>query len=61
MAAKQLSYSDEARQKLLAGVSKLARAVRSTLGPRGRNAVIDKGWGSPPSPRTALPSPRKSN
>src|SRR5437870_2137954 len=47
MGAKQLSYSDEARQKLLAGVSKLARAVRSTLGPRGRNAVLDKGWGSP--------------
>src|SRR6204780_5324963 len=47
MAAKQLSYSEEARQKVLAGLSKLARAVRSTLGPRGRNAVIDKGWGSP--------------
>src|SRR5437868_9583418 len=47
MAAKQLAYSDEARQKLLTGVSKLARAVRSTLGPRGRNAVLDKGWGSP--------------
>src|SRR5499426_4537905 len=47
MAAKQLSYSDEARQKLLAGVNKLAKAVRATLGPRGRNAVIDKGWGSP--------------
>src|SRR5213082_664800 len=47
MASKQLAYSDEARQKLLAGVSKLARAVRSTLGPRGRNAVLDKGWGSP--------------
>src|SRR5438445_1302310 len=47
MGAKQLTYSDEARQKLMAGVSKLARAVRSTLGPRGRNAVIDKGWGSP--------------
>src|SRR6516162_382945 len=45
--AKQLAYSDEARQKLLSGVSKLARAVRSTLGPRGRNAVLDKGWGSP--------------
>src|SRR2546423_15392283 len=45
--AKQLTYSDEARQKLLAGVGKLARAVRATLGPRGRNAVIDKGWGSP--------------
>src|SRR5262245_22204220 len=47
MAAKQLAYSDEARQKLLAGVSKLARAVRATLGPRGRNAILDKGWGSP--------------
>src|SRR5437870_3132223 len=47
MGAKQLAYSDEARQKLLSGVSKLARAVRCTLGPRGRNAVIDKGWGSP--------------
>src|SRR5438132_12115636 len=47
MGAKQLSYSGEARQNLLAGVSKLARAVTSTLGPRGRNAVIDKGWGSP--------------
>src|ERR1700726_3119359 len=47
MGAKQLAYSDEARQKLLTGVSKLARAVKSTLGPRGRNAVIDKGWGSP--------------
>src|SRR5271163_2388366 len=47
MGAKQLVYSDEARQKLLAGASKLARAVRSTLGPRGRNAVIDKGWGVP--------------
>src|SRR5689334_23470415 len=47
MAAKQLAYSDEARQKLLAGASKLARAVRATLGPRGRNAVLDKGWGAP--------------
>src|SRR5688572_20926817 len=42
-----MAYNEEARQKLLAGVSKLARAVRSTLGPRGRNAVLDKGWGSP--------------
>src|SRR6202158_6092887 len=47
MGAKQLVYADDARQKLLSGVSKLARAVRSTLGPRGRNAVLDKGWGSP--------------
>src|SRR3978361_266580 len=47
MASKQLSFGDGARQKLLAGASKLARAVRSTLGPRGRNAILDKGWGSP--------------
>src|SRR5947208_1561935 len=47
MGAKQPSYSAEARQKLLAGVSKPARPVRATLGPRGRNAVIDKGWGVP--------------
>ncbi|HHK41555.1 MAG TPA: chaperonin GroEL, partial [Planctomycetaceae bacterium] len=40
-------YAEDARQQLLSGVSKLARAVRSTLGPRGRNAVLDKGWGSP--------------
>src|SRR5438270_11850120 len=47
MAAKQLAFADEARQKLLAGASKLARAVASTLGPRGRNAVLDNGCGSP--------------
>ena len=45
--AKQMVFDDEARQPLLAGVSKLAKAVRSTLGPRGRNAILDKGWGSP--------------
>ena len=45
--AKTLIYDDDARQKLATGVGKLARAVKSTLGPRGRNAVIDKGWGAP--------------
>ncbi|MBX9652140.1 molecular chaperone GroEL, partial [bacterium] len=45
--AKMLVFDDDARQKVLAGVQKLARAVKSTLGPRGRNAVLDKGWGSP--------------
>ncbi len=44
---KQMVFEDDARKPLAAGVSKLARAVRSTLGPRGRNAVLDKGWGSP--------------
>ncbi|MCP4081126.1 MAG: chaperonin GroEL, partial [Planctomycetaceae bacterium] len=45
--AKQMVFDDAARKPLLEGVSKLAKAVRSTLGPRGRNAVLDKGWGSP--------------
>ncbi len=45
--AKQMVFDDEARQPLANGVAKLAKAVRSTLGPRGRNAVLDKGWGSP--------------
>jgi len=45
--AKQMVFDDEARQPLAAGVGKLARAVASTLGPRGRNAVLDKGWGPP--------------
>ena len=45
--AKQMVFEDEARAPLAAGIEKLARAVRSTLGPRGRNAVLDKGWGSP--------------
>jgi len=44
---KQMVFEDDARKQLSAGVGKLARAVRSTLGPRGRNAVLDKGWGSP--------------
>jgi chaperonin GroEL len=47
MAAKMLSFDVEARKSLLEGVTKLSRAVKSTLGPRGRNAVIDKGWGAP--------------
>jgi len=47
MAVKQLAYEQEARQSLLSGVEKLAGAVKTTLGPRGRNAVLDKGWGGP--------------
>ena len=47
MAAKQLKYDQEARQAILAGVEKLSRAVKVTLGPRGRNVVLEKKWGSP--------------
>src|SRR5271156_445608 len=47
MAVKQISFDESARKSLLEGVTKLAAAVKATLGPRGRNAVLDKGWGSP--------------
>ncbi|MBP2680854.1 MAG: chaperonin GroEL, partial [Candidatus Krumholzibacteriota bacterium] len=45
--AKQIIYDAEAREKLKAGVDKLANAVKITLGPKGRNVVIDKKFGSP--------------
>jgi chaperonin GroEL len=45
--AKQLLYTDEARKKLLAGADKLSRAVGSTLGPTGRNVIIEKSFGGP--------------
>ena len=44
---KQLVFENDAREAVLRGVAKLAKAVVSTLGPRGRNAVLDKGWGGP--------------
>ena len=47
MAAKQLVFDEAARQSLLKGVSKLAKAVTATLGPKGRNVVLDKKFGSP--------------
>jgi chaperonin GroEL len=47
MAAKQILFDEAARQTLLKGVTKLSRAVGATLGPRGRNVVIDKKYGSP--------------
>lgn len=47
MAGKQLIFSDEARRKVLAGVEKLAKAVKSTLGPTGHNVIFDKSFGSP--------------
>src|SRR3989339_1482180 len=45
--AKQLLYAEEARTKLRAGVDKLASAVATTLGPKGRNVALDKKWGAP--------------
>jgi chaperonin GroEL len=45
--AKQITYGDESRQSVLRGVNRLADAVRVTLGPRGRNVVLDKKFGAP--------------
>src|SRR5512137_452830 len=47
MSAKQIVYSEEARQAVLRGVNKLADAVKVTLGPKGRNVVLEKKFGSP--------------
>lgn len=47
MAAKDIKYQEEARQKILKGVKTLAAAVKVTLGPKGRNVIIDKSYGSP--------------
>jgi len=47
MTAKQIIFSDEARRRMSRGVDTLATAVKATLGPRGRNVVLDKSWGAP--------------
>ena len=47
MAAKEVKFSVEARDKMLRGVDVLANAVRVTLGPKGRNVVLDKSFGAP--------------
>src|SRR6202142_3868922 len=47
MAAKDVRFSDDARQRMFKGVNILANAVKVTLGPKGRNAVLDKSFGAP--------------
>ncbi len=47
MPAKQLKYDEEARRSTVEGIHKLAKAVKVTLGPKGRNVVLDKKWGAP--------------
>ena len=47
MAAKQIAFSQDARESILSGVQQLSKAVKVTLGPRGRNVVLAKSWGSP--------------
>ena len=59
--AKIIAFDEEARRALERGMNTLADAVRVTLGPKGRNVVLEKKWGAPPSPTTVSPLPRKSN
>ena len=47
MAAKQMKFDTDARAEIASGLSQLARAVKATLGPRGRNVILQKSWGSP--------------
>jgi len=54
MAAKQIIYSEECRQAILRGVNKLAGAVKVTLGPRGRNVVLEKKYGAPTSTKDGV-------
>jgi len=54
MAAKQILYSAEARSAVMRGVDQLAEAVKATLGPKGRNVVIDKKFGSPLSTKDGV-------
>ena len=54
MAAKEITYSDDCRQSILRGVNRLAEAVKVTLGPRGRNVVLEKKFGSPLSTKDGV-------
>src|ERR1700693_4440089 len=47
MAAKEVRFNDDARQRMFKGVNVLANAVKATLGPKGRNAVIERSYGAP--------------
>jgi chaperonin GroEL len=54
MAAKQVMFSTDAREKMLRGVNVLANAVKVTLGPKGRNVVIEKSFGAPRSTKDGV-------
>lgn len=61
MAAKDVKFGNDARVKMLRGVNVLADAVKVTLGPKGRNVVLDKSFGARPSPKMVFPLLVKSN
>jgi chaperonin GroEL (HSP60 family) len=61
MAAKEVRFGAAAREKMLRGIDILADAVKVTLGPKGRNVLLDKSYGAPRISKTALRSRRKSS
>ena len=61
MAAKQVVFGDDARARIVRGVNVLANAVKVTLGPKGRNVVLERSFGALPSPRTVCRLRKKSN
>ena len=54
MAAKEIRFDEDARRELQRGVDNLADAVKITLGPRGRNVLIEKSWGAPTSTKDGV-------
>ena len=54
MAAKEIKYSERAREKMMKGIDTLANAVKLTLGPKGRNVLIEKSWGAPKSTKDGV-------
>ena len=61
MPAKEVRFHGDARERMLRGIDILANAVRVTLGPKGRNVVLDKSFGAPRITKEASLSPRKSS
>lgn len=61
MAAKDVKFGNDARVKMLRGVNVLADAVKVTLGPKGRNVVLDKSFGAPTITKMVFPLHVKSN
>src|SRR3954467_8480631 len=60
MAAKQMKFDTDARAEIAAGLSQLARAVKATLGPRGKNVVLQKAYGRPRITKDGVPVSKES-
>ena len=58
---KQVKFGDEARKQMLEGVNVLADAVKATLGPKGRNVLLEKSFGAPTITKDGVSVPKKSS